>query len=52
MKIICINNSFEEKCLTLNKEYDVLAEYGEFYIIIDDKKRENTFLKTRFKNKE
>lgn len=47
MKIKCIDNNLCS-VLTLNKEYVVLEEAPEYYVIIDDKNDETTCRKTRF----
>jgi hypothetical protein len=47
MKIRCIDNNLCST-LTLNKEYIVLEEAPEYYVILDDKNDETTCRKTRF----
>lgn len=47
MIIKCIDNNLCST-LTLNKEYQVLEEAPEYYVIIDDKNDETTCRKTRF----
>lgn len=47
MKIKCIDNNLCST-LTLNKEYKVIDEAPEYYIIIDDKSNEVTCRKSRF----
>lgn len=47
MKIKCIDNNLCST-LTLNKEYIVLEEAPEYYVILDDKNDETTCRKTRF----
>jgi hypothetical protein len=47
MKIKCIDNNLCST-LTLNKEYVVIEEAQEYYVIVDDKNDETTCRKTRF----
>lgn len=47
MKIKCIDNNLCST-LTLNKEYLVLEEAPEYYVILDDVNDETTCRKTRF----
>ncbi|BCZ44558.1 hypothetical protein psyc5s11_06250 [Clostridium gelidum] len=47
MRIKCIDNNLCT-ALTLNKEYSVIEEAPEYYVIIDDEKNETTCRKTRF----
>lgn len=47
MKVKCIDNNLCES-LTLNKEYPVLEEAPDYYVIIDDKRNETTCKKARF----
>jgi len=47
MIIKCINNNLCST-LSLNKEYSVLEEASEYYVILDDKNDETTCRKTRF----
>lgn len=47
MKIKCIDNNLCST-LTLSKEYIVLEEAPEYYVILDDKNDETTCRKTRF----
>ena len=47
MKIKCINNNLCST-LTLNKEYQVINEAPEYYVVIDDKNNEVTCRKLRF----
>lgn len=47
MRIKCIDNNLCT-ALTLNKEYSVIEEAPEYYVILDDKKNEITCRKTRF----
>lgn len=47
MKIKCIDNNLCST-LTLNKEYIVLEEAPEYYVVLDDKSDETTCRKTRF----
>ncbi|MDF2885338.1 MAG: hypothetical protein K0R54_5911 [Clostridiaceae bacterium] len=43
----CIDNN-NCSTLTLDKEYPVIAEAPEYYVIFDDKNQETTCKKTRF----
>ena len=47
MIIKCIDNNLCTT-LTLNKEYAIVEEAPEYYVIIDDKNNETTCRKTRF----
>lgn len=47
MKIKCIDNNLCST-LTLNKEYVVLEDAPEYYVVLDDKNDETTCRKTRF----
>ena len=47
MKVKCIDNNLCPT-LTLNKEYSVVEEATEYYVIIDDKRDEITCRKSRF----
>jgi len=47
MKIKCINNNLCST-LTLNKEYQVINEASEYYVVIDDKSDEVICRKSRF----
>lgn len=47
MKIKCIDNNLCST-LTLNKEYQVIDEAPEYYVVIDDKNNEVTCRKLRF----
>lgn len=47
MRIKCIDNNLCST-ITLNKEYPVLEEAPEYYVILDDKNNETTCRKTRF----
>ena len=47
MRIKCIDNNLCTT-LTLNKEYAVIEEAPEYYVILDDEKNEITCRKTRF----
>lgn len=47
MKIKCIDNNLCPT-LTLNKEYQVIDEAPEYYVVIDDKNNEVTCRKLRF----
>ena len=47
MKVKCIDNNLCST-LTLNKEYSVVGEATEYYVIIDDKRDEITCRKSRF----
>jgi hypothetical protein len=47
MIIKCIDNNLCTT-LTLNKEYAIVEEAPEYYVIIDDKNDETTCRKTRF----
>jgi len=47
MVIKCINNNLCST-LSLNKEYSVLEEASEYYVVLDDKNNEITCRKTRF----
>lgn len=47
MRIKCIDNNLCST-LTLNKEYPVIEEAPEYYVILDDKNNETTCRKTRF----
>ena len=47
MKIKCIDNNLCST-LTLNKEYQVINEAPEYYVVIDDKNNEVTCRKLRF----
>lgn len=47
MKVKCIDNNLCST-LTLNKEYSVVEEATEYYVIIDDKRDEITSRKSRF----
>ncbi|OOM79298.1 hypothetical protein CLPUN_16680 [Clostridium puniceum] len=47
MIVKCIDNNLCTT-LTLNKEYAVVEEAPEYYVIIDDKSNETTCRKTRF----
>lgn len=47
MKVKCIDTNLCDS-LTLNKEYPVVEEAAEYYVIIDDKRNETTCKKARF----
>lgn len=47
MKLKCIDNNLCST-LTLNKEYLVIEEAPEYYVILDDKRDETTCKKSRF----
>ena len=47
MKVKCIDNNLCST-LTLNKEYSVVEEATEYYVIIDDNRDEITCRKSRF----
>lgn len=47
MIVKCIDNNLCST-LTLNKEYLVIEEAPEYYVILDDKRDETTCRKTRF----
>ena len=47
MKVKCINNNLCSS-LTLNKEYFVIEEGPEYFVIIDDYQNETTCKKSRF----
>lgn len=47
MKVKCIDNNLCST-LTLNKEYVVIEEAPEYYVIVDNKNDETTCRKTRF----
>ena len=47
MKVKCIDNNLCST-LTLNKEYSVVEEATEYYVLIDDKRDEITCRKSRF----
>jgi len=47
MIVKCIDNNLCST-ITLNKEYPVLEEAPEYYVILDDKNNETTCRKTRF----
>ena len=47
MILRCINNNLCAS-LTLNKEYYVIEETAEYYVIIDDLQNETTCKKSRF----
>ncbi|WP_160685229.1 hypothetical protein [Clostridium sp. C2-6-12] len=47
MIIKCIDNNLCST-LTLNKEYIVIEEAAEYYVILDDKNEETTCRKSRF----
>lgn len=47
MIVKCINNNLCSS-LTLNKEYNVIEESTEYYVVIDDYQNETTCKKTRF----
>ena len=47
MKVKCIDNILCST-LTLNKEYSVVEEATEYYVIVDDKRDEITCKKSRF----
>lgn len=47
MIIKCIDNNLCST-LSLNKEYSVIEEAPEYYVILDDKNNETTCRKTRF----
>ncbi len=47
MIVKCIDNNLCTT-LTLNKEYAIVEEAPEYYVIIDDKNDETTCRKTRF----
>ena len=47
MKVKCIDNNLCST-LTLNKEYSVIEEAPEYFVIIDDKNDETTCRKSRF----
>lgn len=47
MKIKCIDNNLCST-LTLDKEYEVIEESSEYYVVIDDKSNEVTCRKSRF----
>ena len=47
MLLKCINNDLCST-LTLNKEYYVLEETSDYYVVIDDEQNETTCKKSRF----
>lgn len=47
MKLRCIDDNLCDT-LTLNKEYPVVEEAPEYYVVIDDKRNETTCKKSRF----
>lgn len=47
MIVKCVDNNLC-KTLTLDKEYTVIAEAPEYYVIFDDKNQETTYKKSRF----
>lgn len=47
MRVKCIDNNLCDT-LTLNKEYPVLEEAVEYYVVIDDKRNEIASKKSRF----
>lgn len=47
MIVKCVDNNLCST-ITLNKEYPVLEEAPEYYVILDDKNSETTCRKTRF----
>jgi hypothetical protein len=47
MRIKCIDNNLCST-LTLNKEYQVIEEAPEYYVVLDDVNNETTCRKTRF----
>ena len=47
MTVKCIDNNLCDT-LTLNKEYPVVEEAPEYYVVIDDKRNETTCKKSRF----
>ncbi|EKQ50907.1 MULTISPECIES: hypothetical protein [unclassified Clostridium] len=47
MRVKCIDNNLCST-LTLNKEYQVIEEAPEYYVIVDDVNNETTCRKTRF----
>lgn len=47
MIIKCIDNNLCSS-ITLNKEYVVIEEAAEYYVILDDKNEETTCRKSRF----
>ncbi len=47
MRVKCIDNNLCST-LTLNKEYSVIEEAPEYYVIVDDVNNETTCRKTRF----
>lgn len=47
MKVKCIDNKLCST-LTLNKEYPVIEEAAEYYVIVDDKRNETICRKSRF----
>lgn len=47
--VICTNNSENEKELTLGKQYKVIDEHGDYYLISSDEDIKNYYIKDRFK---
>ena len=47
MILRCINNNLCDS-LTLNKEYYVIEETSDYYVVIDDSQNETTCKKSRF----
>lgn len=47
MRVKCIDDNLCDT-LTLNKEYPVLEEATEYYVVIDDKRNETACKKSRF----
>jgi hypothetical protein len=50
MKVVCISNPkpFIANALTINKIYEVIEEYRDNYLILDDLDSETIYKKSRF----
>lgn len=50
MKVVCISSPkpFMIEVLTINKIYDVIEEYRDNYLIVDDLDSETIYKKSRF----
>lgn len=47
--VICTDNSENEKELTIGKQYKVIDEHGDYYLISSDEGIRNYYIKNRFK---
>lgn len=48
LQVSCINSSGADNSLTAGKWYDVVEDYGDGFMIIDDHNEKNGYVKQRF----